>query len=407
MSTLDFEHKVEVLEKSIKEHDQISETNKELLLKMKRDFSLDGLSAAWQQNMLSRLKKMASMAEFNFDEANEDNLKDLIEKVQKRDISERTVVNYKGAIKRFYKWLNDGEYPELVEWINTTYNERNNTLPEDILTEDDIFELIDNAKTARDKAIIALLWESGARIGELIDLKVKDLRDHENGYQVVINGKTGSRRLPLISSVPYLNNWLNNHPNRERDSYLWSKIRDASGDDRISYRYLRKMLEKTKERSDIEKPVNPHHFRHSRATYLANRFTEAQLCEWFGWVQGSDVPAKYVHMSGRDIDGAYAQLHGKEKEEESDKSKMAPKDCPRCETSVEPNADFCYNCGQALSSEAIQQIREDKEEVSKDFTEFAKKHPDLLDDMDDFMEMIKLVRENKEVLKDLENQLEK
>lgn len=39
-----------------------------------------------------------------------------------------------------------------------------------------------------------------------------------------------------------------------------------------------------------EKPVNPHHFRHSRATYLANYLTEAQMCEWFGWVHGSRVP---------------------------------------------------------------------------------------------------------------------
>ncbi|WP_394344768.1 hypothetical protein [Salinigranum halophilum] len=54
--------------------------------------------------------------------------------------------------------------------------------------------------------------------------------------------------------------------------------------------------------------MNPHHFRHSRATHLANWLTEAQLCEWFGWVQGSNVPARYVHLSGRDIDNAYLAL---------------------------------------------------------------------------------------------------
>ncbi|WP_240792460.1 hypothetical protein [Salarchaeum sp. JOR-1] len=55
----------------------------------------------------------------------------------------------------------------------------------------------------------------------------------------------------------------------------------------------------------LEKPVNPHHFRHSRATYLANYLTEAQMCEWFGWARGSRVPGRYVHLSGRDIDHAY------------------------------------------------------------------------------------------------------
>jgi len=406
MSTLDFEHKVDMLVDSIENHTKISEKNKQLLLKMKRDFSLDGLSAAWQQNMLSRLKKMAIMAEFDFNDADEEDLKNLIEKVQQRDISDRTVVNYKGALKRFYKWYNDGEYPEFVEWINTTYNNRNNTLPEDILTEDDVFDLIDSAKTSRDKAIIALLWETGARIGELIDLKVKDLRDHKNGYQVVINGKTGSRRIPLISSVPYLNNWLNDHPDRSRESYLWSKIRGGSGDERISYRYLRKMLEKTKDRIDFEKPVNPHHFRHSRATYLANRFTEAQLCEWFGWVQGSDVPAKYVHMSGRDIDGAYARLHGMEEEEEKEEAKMAPEECPRCETKVEPKADFCYQCGQALSLEIAQEIEKNKEKASEKFFERAKEKPEIMEEMDDIIEMIKFFKENKNRISKLKNKVE-
>jgi hypothetical protein len=46
----------------------------------------------------------------------------------------------------------------------------------------------------------------------------------------------------------------------------------------------------------------------SRATYLANYLTEAQMCAWFGWVPGSRVPGRYVHLSGRDIDQAYVSM---------------------------------------------------------------------------------------------------
>ncbi len=88
----------------------------------------------------------------------------------------------------------------------------------------------------------------------------------------------------------------------------------------MQYRTITKQLNKTAGRTGIDKPMNPHHFRHSRATYLASRFTESQLCEWFGWVQGSDRPQDYVHMSGRDIDGDYARLHGIEDEEEPEES---------------------------------------------------------------------------------------
>lgn len=79
---------------------------------------------------------------------------------------------------------------------------------------------------------------------------------------------------------------------------------------KMEYRAAVKALKTTAARAEIDKPVNPHHFRHSRATYLANRFTEAQMCEWLGWVQGSDRPSDYVHLSGRDIDSSYARIHG-------------------------------------------------------------------------------------------------
>lgn len=67
--------------------------------------------------------------------------------------------------------------------------------------------------------------------------------------------------------------------------------------------------QKTAEEADMGNLVT-HHYRHSRATYFANHPTEAQICEWSGWVQGSDQSAKYAHMSGRDIDDAYSQLLG-------------------------------------------------------------------------------------------------
>ncbi|MFW6196779.1 MAG: tyrosine-type recombinase/integrase [Thermoplasmatota archaeon] len=405
MATLDFDKKVKGLENAIQNTEDISQKNKKLILDFKRDLSLDGMSKAWQQNILSRLKIMAQEADFHFDEATEDDLKDLIEIIQQRDIAERTLVDYKKVLKRFYKWLNGGEHPQKVSWVTTTDKTKNHTLPEDVLTEEDIRKLLENCKTARDKALISLLWETGARIGELIDLKVEDLRDYDHGYQIVIDGKTGSRRLPLISSVPHLRNWLNNHPDPENGSPLWAKIRGKNAGERVGYRYILKMLKETKKRAGLEKPLNPHHFRHSRATYLASKFKEAQMCEWFGWVQGSDVPGKYVHMSGRDIDDSYERLHGIQKEEKTEESDMAPIECPRCREMNDPEASFCYQCGQALSTEAAQDIEKEQEEISKDFTQLAKENPELLDEMDEFMDMLKLMKENKEVMQEFKRAL--
>jgi site-specific recombinase XerC len=101
----------------------------------------------------------------------------------------------------------------------------------------------------------------------------------------VIDGKTGARRLPLVRSVPHINDWLSKHPNPEKDAPLWCKIQQGSPDDQLGYRYIReKILKKNMERAGIDKPSNPHHYRHSRASHLATELKEAQLCGmvWLG-----------------------------------------------------------------------------------------------------------------------------
>ena len=75
------------------------------------------------------------------------------------------------------------------------------------------------------------------------------------------------------------------------------------------------MLREVAQKAGIDKPINPHHFRHPRATDLAKKLTEAQLCQYMGWIQSSKEAATYVHLSGRDMDKAILTLHGLAEEE--------------------------------------------------------------------------------------------
>jgi hypothetical protein len=96
--------------------------------------------------------------------------------------------------------------------------------------------------------------------------------------------------------------------------------------------------------------------------------TEAQLCEWFGWSQSSDVPAKYVHLSGRDIDNAYKSLHGIVDEEE-DEEEPSVVERPRCDELNEPDAAFCMRCGFALDMDAAEEVEVAEESTTENAEE--------------------------------------
>jgi site-specific recombinase XerD len=142
-----------------------------------------------------------------------------------------------------------------------------------------------------------MLYESGARIGELINLTLKDIEPDKYGIKVTLFGKTGARKIRLIASTPAINMWIERgHSDRNNKNSMlfcgmWAK---KKGKD-IEYSTFRLMLQELAKKAKINKPINPHHFRHSRATELAKQFTEAQLCQYMGWIPASREAATYVH----------------------------------------------------------------------------------------------------------------
>jgi ribosomal protein L40E len=209
------------------------------------------------------------------------------------------------------------------------------------------------------------LYESGARIGEVGSMRIRDVSFEESYARLMLKGKTGSRRVIVVAATPYLQTWIQNHPLRnDPDAPLWVNIGTVNRFKAMSYPALAKILKVAAERAGLSKKVHPHKLRHSRATFLASKLTEAQMNQVFGWKQGSDMPSIYVHLSGRDLDDAILGVYGLRKVDEKE-PKLKPKICPRCNTSNAIEARFCMKCGLALDVKAAQEIEEARSKTDK------------------------------------------
>ncbi|MAF36398.1 hypothetical protein CL622_04740 [archaeon] len=242
---------------------------------------------------------------------------------------------------------NDTIYPEIVRWIKPKVKRSERRLPSDgeLLTEEDAQKLMEAAEHPRNKAFVATLWESGARVGEIGSLKVKNVTFDKHGTVITVMGKTGSRKIRLVLSTPYLSTWLNNHAlTTEPDAPLWTNLGPIRKHKAMSYSNIRKILQTVAKKAGLKKRCNPHLFRHSRATMLANHLTEFQMNQYFGWIQGSDMPSTYVHMSGREADKAILAMNGIETQEAKQQTTLQPIICPRCETINTPDAKHCNKC---------------------------------------------------------------
>jgi len=362
-----FERRLERAERGL--HNPLSERNVELIKRFERVLFSSGIGSARVAHYLNTLRKLAEMLGKDFDSATKQDIEDLVYRIERGDYSAFTKSNYKVVLKRFYRWLKGGdeEYPEEVRWIKTTPKAKDVLLPEDLLTEEDIRKLVEVASGPRDKAFVMTLYESGARIGELGSLRIRDVQFEEGYAQLMLRGKKGSRRAIVVASVPYLATWIQNHPLKQNpDAPLWVSLGTVNRGKAMTYPAFAKVLRVTAERAGLRKKVRPHKLRHSRATFLANKLTEAQMNQLFGWKQGSRMPSIYVHLSGRDVDETILGLYGLKKPE-VEQPKLVPRVCPRCQTSNPFDAKFCARCGAVLDLRTAVQLEEARREGDQIF----------------------------------------
>jgi site-specific recombinase XerD len=364
----DFPKRLEYVSKKIEKNKKIIKENKKLLLNFHKFCVAEGLSPARTTRCLYALEVFAEwIKKKDFRKCKKKDIIDLVATLEKSDYAYTTKQEMKITLRKFFKWLRGkDECPKEVKWFKCYRTLSNRKLPEELLSENEVKALIDSANSARDKALIAVLYESGVRVGELLSLKMKNINFDEYGAQLLVDGKTGMRQVRIIASVPYLTEWINEHPQKDNpDTPLWlleKKIKELTHND------IQRILRKIKKKSGIKKMTNAHNFRHSRATFLASFLTDAQMKEYFGWAQSSKMASVYIHMNGKNVDNALLKLNNvklKEDEKGKEETNFTQKKCGRCGEINMPTDKFCFKCGMVLDKKTMEEILEKDVEREK------------------------------------------
>ncbi len=273
--------------------------------------------------------------------------------------SPQTLGTYKIILKSFFTWVFAPErfptqtnVPEQVAWITGHVRKRDKQKLEraDLLTPQDVKALLNVCHNPRDVALIAVLWETGARIAEIGNLQLKHLTKNQHGYTLDLNGKTGARNPLIISSAPYLTQWCNNHPFKNNpESPLWVHYQYKEAPHQLKYDTIRHLLCRYFARAKVQKPFHPHIFRHSRATYvLANGImNESQAKTYFGWTPDSDMLATYSHLTSGDANEALLRENNLTTQQKR-RDELLPMACRICGELNQPNAEYCNRCGAVL-----------------------------------------------------------
>jgi site-specific recombinase XerD len=330
-----------------------------------------GISKQRAVKYINHLIVLARIVDKPLGQLDKKDMENLISRINESGYSENTKHDIKIIVKRYFQWLkgcdeDEHEYPEEVRWIKAS-QKRKRILPEALLTSEELKKLVEATENQRDRALTLTHYESGCRIGETLSLRIINVSFDQYGAVLIVDGKTGPRRVRVVAAAPALASWLSIHPQRQcPNAPLWVGVGTVGRYKALTYEGARALFRRLARKTGLKKRVYSHLMRHTRATELANVLTEAQMKEHLGWVQGSDMPSIYVHLSGRDVDSALLKAHGiTVAQEDKPKPEFTSITCPRCKQKTGSEMQFCPTCGMALSLSSAMKLDEERAKADK------------------------------------------
>lgn len=254
--------------------------------KMKTELKIRGFSPLTARNYSFFVEKFMQKTSKPAEQLNEDDVKAYLAEMFDTK-SKNTIMLAAAALKFFYGEILKKEFGEVK------IPKKDKRLPE-VLSKEEVRKLIDSADNVKSRLIISLLYSTGLRVSELVNLKVEDLNINEKtGW--VRKGKGSKDRIFSISGA--LGEEVKEYLGRkeEPNKFVFSKEKP------LTTRNIQKIIKLTRQRAGINKKVTPHTLRHSFATHLLEHGTDIRVIQAMLGHSSLSTTQVYTHVSSDQI----------------------------------------------------------------------------------------------------------
>jgi len=158
----------------------------------------------------------------------------------------------------------------------------------DVLSKEEVDAVIKAAETVKSRLMIKMLYYTGLRVSELVNLKVSDI-NLEKG-EALIKGKGNKQRRVFFTPRLHdsLKEWLSAHP---QNIFLFSKEKP------LTTRNIQKILNKISKKLGLQKPLTPHKLRHSFATHLLESGSDIRTIQALLGHENLSTTQIYTHLT--------------------------------------------------------------------------------------------------------------
>lgn len=211
------------------------------------------------------------------------------------DCGKVTIDNIRRNLSSFFSWLEDEDYI-IKSPVRRIHKVRTGTTVKETFSDENIEVLRDGCEEKRDLAIIDLLYSTGMRVGELVNLDISDVNFEER--QCIVYGKGNKERQVYFDARTKLH--LGNYLESRKDKNPALFVTLDNPHERLKISGVEIRLRELGRKLDIDK-VHPHKFRRSMATKAIDKGMPIEQVQRLLGHQQIDTTMRYAMVSQNNV----------------------------------------------------------------------------------------------------------
>lgn len=248
----------------------------------------------------------------NISKITKKDIKEYIADLKKKNMSTKSIAHNISCLKSFYKFLIINKIVSSNETDGIDTPKISKTLPK-VLSIEEITKLLDiNTETDydyRNKAMLELMYATGLRVSELVNLKLADIDLHMAIVRVM--GKGSKERIipigdyAIMSLREYINSHRNNMMKRNINDYVFIN----NHGNKMTRQGFFKIIKAEAKKKNIKTNFSPHTLRHSFATHLLTYGADLKVIQELLGHSNISTTQIYTHVSKDKLKQNYNEFH--------------------------------------------------------------------------------------------------
>lgn len=253
----------------------------------------------------------------NYIKIDKEEIRGYLKHLDEQKLNNRSISRMLSALRTFYKFL---VLKKIIK--NNPFREIKNPkvskrLP-NYLNSLEIEDLtnsysLDNPTNIRNHLIIELLYSTGIRVSELVNIKINDINFHDNTIRIL--GKGSKERIVLFGD--YAKDIIDLYLKKARDTFIKKNINDYlilnCFGNRLTTRSVEEIVKKAGMDLKLKNKVTPHTIRHTYATDLLNNGADIKSVQELLGHSSLSTTQVYTHLTNDRIKSVYLKAHPRSK----------------------------------------------------------------------------------------------